>query len=370
MEAGLAEELRRTWLVSLIGLLLFSAGLLLIGWNELRAVHRHNTLDVMHLETVSIDPDDQWLQENDGKLIHLTGNLVINEPLTDPEYGVAVAAARLKRRVQMFQWVENYASQSDDVEPSSQDMHGKDYYYVTEWRDKLVDSSSFYIRQGHENPTKMPIKTQIYTSASARVGQIKLSSELLEKFKQFEVISGDQRPDRDDIKLHLGIYYHCRDVFNPEVGDIRIQFYYAGAHDEPVSIVAKHEKGWLVAHKTTNGQKLALVESGTLNKDQIFAAAHKDVRIFTWMLRFLSAFTFYAATLCWCGLLKIIFNKVPGLENLLSGSPHDFNNFLFAASLDLFFVSLVWIIYRPVLGASLIFASLSPLLYSILGEYR
>lgn len=26
------------------------------------------------------------------------------------------------------------------------------YSYVTEWRDKLVDSSRFYIRAGHHNP--------------------------------------------------------------------------------------------------------------------------------------------------------------------------------------------------------------------------
>lgn len=34
---------------------------------------------------------------------------------------------------------------------SSNTLDG-DYFYVTEWRDKLVDSRSFYIRHGHENP--------------------------------------------------------------------------------------------------------------------------------------------------------------------------------------------------------------------------
>lgn len=33
-----------------------------------------------------------------------------------------------------------------------QNYDTSDYYYVTEWRDKVVDSSSFYIRHGHHNP--------------------------------------------------------------------------------------------------------------------------------------------------------------------------------------------------------------------------
>lgn len=36
---------------------------------------------------------------------------------------------------------------------SAENSYNEDYYYTTEWRDKLVDSRNFYIRHGHENPT-------------------------------------------------------------------------------------------------------------------------------------------------------------------------------------------------------------------------
>lgn len=82
---------------------------------------------------------------------------------------------------------------------------------------------------------QLPLKSHVHTSPLVKVGHLILGADLKEKFNAYVEVTSDERPERRDIKLHLGIYYHCDDVWNPKVGDIRIQFYYAGLSGEPVT---------------------------------------------------------------------------------------------------------------------------------------
>ncbi|XP_075218743.1 transmembrane protein 43 isoform X2 [Lycorma delicatula] len=181
----------------LVGLVLLSAGIWLLYWNERRAVNITHSLNEALNSVIHVSLIEVASEMNEGMLVYICGPLRIDEPLTEPEYGISVPAVKLKQRVQMYQWTEE------------------------------------------ENIKEFPMKSEIYISEGVHIGKYTLSSELKEKLNDFIAVTSDERPERRDIKLHAGLYYHSIDVWNPEVGDIRVQFSYAGAAGDIVSIVGR-----------------------------------------------------------------------------------------------------------------------------------
>ncbi|CAG9863525.1 unnamed protein product [Phyllotreta striolata] len=368
--ASLSEEFERNWITSIIGICLLGFGCWLLTWNEGRAVHHAHSLDETYQNAVILNIFEKPSDSLEGQVVHVTGSLKVDEPLTEAEYGIAIQAVKLRRRVQMYQWVEERSPRSEDDDTNAGTFNSiSDYYYITEWRDKLVDSSSFYIRHGHENPREIPLKSVTYVSPVVKLGHLQLGDEIKEKFDEYIEITSDERPERSDVKLHMGIYYHCDDIWNPEVGDIRVQFYYAGGNGDPVTIIAKLENGALVPYETSRGHQITLLRQGNLNINQMFSAEHFDARLETWKFRGLGIFVLYASSVCLSRLLKILFFQVY-FANFYSGEATSFANIVLAVSVALCVIATAWIIYRPMLGASLFFAAVSPFLYLTMGIYN
>lgn len=89
--------------------------------------------------------------------------------------------------------------------------------------------------KNHHSSRSIPVPAVVQVAETAKVGIYHLSPAGKDKFTEFIPFSGDEQPEGDDIKLHGGMYYITRDIFNPDIGDLRVQFYYACRAGEMVS---------------------------------------------------------------------------------------------------------------------------------------
>ena len=95
------RELQSSWFPSLVGFCLVITGCSLLLWNEARAVRMSLALeeglrDVTVPETLSV-----VFEENNGKLVLISGPLDVPDPLVDEKYSISIKAAKLRKVVQV-----------------------------------------------------------------------------------------------------------------------------------------------------------------------------------------------------------------------------------------------------------------------------
>lgn len=88
-----------------VGLSLVAAAVCLLLWNEHRAGALSKALDQALEQVVHIE-EGQSVPTNSTRLIHITGQLSSRQVAIDEAYNVSVAAVKLRRLVEMYQWVE------------------------------------------------------------------------------------------------------------------------------------------------------------------------------------------------------------------------------------------------------------------------
>ena len=72
------------------------------------------------------------------------------------------------------------------------------------------------------------------------------------------------------IKMHAGIYYHSKNMWQPDVGDIQVHFSYAGKGGDLVSVVGRQSGREIRPYATESGEELLFLYPGARKPEEVF----------------------------------------------------------------------------------------------------
>ena len=340
-----------------IGLVLFVIAFPLLWWNEGRAIRTYKSLKegagaVVSVAADLVDP------ANEGKLVHTSGRAETLETIADAGFAVSAPALKLRRQVEMYQWVEKKSSETRKKLGGGEETVTT-YRYEKKWGDDLVDSARFEEPQGHRNPERMEYRSDVITAGRVTLGDFTLSASLLDKLNQFNPLAlaadyavpaalGD-RVRRTGEGLYVG-----RDPERPEVGDLRITF--GTVPPQEVSVVSRQVGQTFAPYQAKAGGVVELLQCGVVTAADMFQHAQDVNKMITWLVR-LGGFL-----LMWIGVavilkpLSVLADVVP-----LIGSIVGFGVGLLAGVVagvcSLTTIAVAWLAYRPVLAGVLIAGS-------------
>lgn len=323
----------------IIGLIFIIGGIILIFWNEKNNVK--NIAIVDELRKIAVDISSESIDSsNDGKLVAVNGKLNLTSSLGDSIFGVSIKTAKLNRNVEMYQYVESCSTDSNN---------NKSCEYKKEWKSSVIDSSKFK-ESGYSNPTSMPYQSMSKTADSVTLGKFNVSSEQLSKlptdanYSNFASIPSGYKQS--------GVYLmNSSDVNNPQIGDVRISFKYNNS--ETISILAMQKENSLVDYTTKNNNNINYISTGTKNATSLINEIENGNKILKWILRGVGLFLEILGVALLFSPLTTVSSYVPILGSLVGTATFIVSLFL-GSIITLTCTAFAWILYRPVLGISLV----------------
>ncbi|XP_068837756.1 transmembrane protein 43 isoform X1 [Capricornis sumatraensis] len=367
-QPGFLERLSETSGGMFVGLTTFLVSFYLIFTNEGRALKTATSLAEGLSLVVSPSSIHSVAPENEGRLVHIIGALRTSKLLSDPNYGVHLPAVKLRRHVEMYQWVER--EESREYTEDGQVKMERKYSYNTEWRSEVVNSRNFDREIGHKNPSAMAVESFTATAPFVQIGRFFLSAGLIDKVDNFKTLSLSKLEDPHvDIIRRGDYFYHSENPKYPEVGDLRVSFSYAGlSSDDPdlgpahvVTVIARQRGDQLVPYTTKSGDTLLLLHHGDFSAEEVFRREQKSNSLKTWGLRAAGWVAMFMGLNLMTRILYTLVDWFPIFRDLVNIGLKAFA-FCVATSLTLLTVAAGWLFYRPLWALGIAGLALVPII--------
>ncbi|MBV9046129.1 MAG: TMEM43 family protein, partial [Alphaproteobacteria bacterium] len=348
---GFFSRLMNSFIGILLGPVIVIGAIILLSWNEGRAVQAIRGLDEAGGVTIEA-PAAEVNPGNEGKLVHVTGQATAAGPIEDSDLGVSFAdQVAVARKVEMYQWKEKKEEKEQENVGGSKTTTTT-YTYSKEWSEGAIDSSQFQHPEGHENP-QMPFTSTRMTASDAALGGFKLDSGTADKIDTSKPL----KPEAPEGWVQNGNdLYKGENPSTPAIGDVRVQ--YAGLPSgSAVSVLARQTGEGFSAYTTTNGYTIHLATTGTVPAADMIKKQQEAEALITWILRGVGTFLIFIGFSMFFGPLAIIASILPFLATLVRGAT-GFFAFVLSIPVALITIAISWLAFRPLIGGGILLLGL------------
>jgi hypothetical protein len=322
----------------LIGLVMVIAAIVVLFWNEGRAIQTARSLAegaglVVDVDSARVDPG------NEGKLVHISGDLTAPGRLSDAEFGVTAKGLRLVRAVEMYQWKEETKTETHQkLGGGEEDVTTYTYHRV--WSDTRHDSSRFRHPDGHENPTMRYHRVDVI-ARDATLGAFHPGEQVL------RLLPADERLSVDPAMVGSSSTRGGSPVQVVERISYRL------APNGSASIIGRQTGTDLTEYQAKAGDQLLMATPGVASAAQMFKAANDENRMLTWVLRFVGAVLMFIGFALILRPLVVVADVVPFIGNIL-GAGVALVALGLTAVLGPAIIAIAWFAHRPLLSIAVI----------------
>jgi hypothetical protein len=341
-----------------VGIVLVPVAIVVLFWNEGRAVHEAKAIafgrgSVVSIAEPKVDP------ANEGKLVHLTGQATTDETLTDDEFGISVNALKLRRGVEVYQWSED-KEEKEEKELGGGTKTVTTYTYEKVWSEKPIPSSEFAVPEGHENNVPMKYAETSDTAEKVTVGEFTLNSNLVDKVGNFtlyplsrDLFDAVPETAKEGLLLNGQELYYGGDPADPQIGDLKIRWTVVAPG--PVSVISEQVRDTFRPFKTPTGE-IEYLRTGTHTAEAMFDMAQAESNTFTWITRGVGLVLMVVGFSMVLYPLQVLADVIPMVGSIVGAGA-----FVIALALSgvlsLGTIAVAWVFFRPLLGILLLVAA-------------
>jgi hypothetical protein len=349
----------------LFGIIVIPVMIIVLWWNEGRAVTTANSLKegaaaVVHVAADKVDP------ANDKKLVHMTGAAKADGPVVDTDYGISVPALRLVRTEEIYQWVENKKSDKKQKVGGGEETTTT-YTYDKKWEDKPVKSADFKKPDGHTNEGDLIAGNENISAEKVTLGAFDVPENFVKEMgspMRHAVTDADLAKLPADLKegtkIQDGAFYFGENSKEPKIGDVRVS--YEIVKPGTFSILAAQLGDTFEPYQTKAGDAIDFIEEGTVSSEAMFKHAASTNTIITWLVR-LGGFLFMAfGFMAIMKPLSVLGSVIPFIGDII-GMGTGLISFVLAGTISFLVIAIAWIFVRPLLGIVMLALAIGGFLY-------